>query len=521
MALASAPTAPRFEHRTDAGPVLGLGPSTPRLSWTVEQADPGWEQTAYEVEVVRNGDAPGLPRRRPGPGAGPVAGAAARLPRARRGPGAGRPRDDLEPVERCRRPSRRACFDRRDWSARFISPGRYRRRRRPAPVLSGPLEVPGEVRSARLYATAHGIYRPSINGRRVDDTVLAPGWTSYEHRLRYHAYDVTHLVQPGPNLVEVLLGNGWYRGRLGYTNDRALYGHRLALLAQLEVTTTTAPSTSWPPTAPGGRARARSWPTTSTTARRPTCGCADRPAPYGRGRGPRRGPAPARRRRTARRSGRRACCRPAGSGPPRRVGRSSTSGRTPWAGCASGCAGWPPGTEVVLRHAEVLEDGELATRPLRTAEATDTWILAGPDEEVLEPSLTLHGFRYAEVTRTRPGARRGRRAGRHRLGPAPDRLVLLLERPPRPVPRERRLEHPRQLRRPADRLPTARRAAGLDRRRPGLRTDRHLPVRHRPVCSAPGWPTSSAEQLPDGSVPHVVPDVNRNAARVHPGRRLG
>ena len=55
MALASAPTAPRFEHRTDAGPVLGLGASTPRLSWTVQQADPGWEQTAYEIEVVRNG----------------------------------------------------------------------------------------------------------------------------------------------------------------------------------------------------------------------------------------------------------------------------------------------------------------------------------------------------------------------------------------------------------------------------------------------------------------------------------
>ena len=98
--------------------------------------------------------------------------------------------------------------------------------------------MPGEVRSARLYATAHGVYAPSINGRRVDDTVLAPGWTSYQHRLRYHAYDVTHLIQRGGNLVEVLLGNGWYRGRLGYTNDRALYGDRLALLAQLEVTTT-------------------------------------------------------------------------------------------------------------------------------------------------------------------------------------------------------------------------------------------------------------------------------------------
>ena len=51
----------------------------------------------------------------------------------------------------------------------------------------------------------------------------------------------------------------------------------------------------------------------------------------------------------------------------------------------------------MIRHAEVLEDGELAIRPLRTAEATDRWVLSGPEEEVLEPSLTLHGFRYAEV----------------------------------------------------------------------------------------------------------------------------
>jgi alpha-L-rhamnosidase len=60
--------------------------------------------------------------------------------------------------------------------------------------------------------------------------------------------------------------------------------------------------------------------------------------------------------------------------------------------------GLAEGTEIVIRHAEVLEDHELATRPLRTARATDSWVLSGPEEVVLEPSLTLHGFRYAEVS---------------------------------------------------------------------------------------------------------------------------
>ena len=68
--------------------------------------------------------------------------------------------------------------------------------------------------------------------------------------------------------------------------------------------------------------------------------------------------------------------------------------------------GHAAGTEIVIRHAEVLEDGELAIRPLRTAEATDRWVLSGPQEVVLEPSLTLHGFRYAEVSGRAPACAR-------------------------------------------------------------------------------------------------------------------
>src|SRR6478609_1191385 len=237
MALSAAPSAPRFEHHTTLGPVLGLGTPSPRLSWTVQEADPGWEQTAYEVEVIR-GDGQQVFR---------IDGSDQVLV-----PWPAPPLRSRERVEvRVRvahgtqwsewgdaRTVEAGLLTAHDWSARFVTPVGIGGLDMPAPVLSGVLSVPGEISHARLYATAHGVYVPSINGRRVDDTVLAPGCTSYEHRLRYHAYDVTDLVRPGDNMVEALIGNGWYRGRLGYIEGRALYGDRLALLAQLEVTTT-------------------------------------------------------------------------------------------------------------------------------------------------------------------------------------------------------------------------------------------------------------------------------------------
>ena len=103
-----------------------------------------------------------------------------------------------------------------DWTARFVSPREIGGHGAPAPVLTGTVELPGDIVQARLYATAHGVYVAQLNGQRVGDDELAPGWTSYQHRLRYQTYDVTDLVRPGENQLDVLLGNGWYRGRLGF-----------------------------------------------------------------------------------------------------------------------------------------------------------------------------------------------------------------------------------------------------------------------------------------------------------------
>ena len=138
----------------------------------------------------------------------------------------------------------------------------------------------------------------------------------------------------------------------------------------------------------------------------------------------------------------------------------------------------PAGDTVMLHHAEVLEHGELGTRPLRGAAQTDTYVLAGGGVETYEPLFTIHGFRYVQVDGW-PGelddrCDRGRRVP---LRHGADRHVPLVARRAQPAPPERALEHARQLRRPADRLSAARRAPRLDRRHPGVRTDRLVPVR--------------------------------------------
>ncbi len=106
----------------------------------------------------------------------------------------------------------------------------------PCPLLRHEFEIRPGVISARLYVTALGVYEAQLNGAIVGDHVLAPGWTSYHHRLRYQTFDVTELLHEGRNAIGAILGDGWFRGRLGYHGGRRnIYGDRLALLVQLEI----------------------------------------------------------------------------------------------------------------------------------------------------------------------------------------------------------------------------------------------------------------------------------------------
>jgi alpha-L-rhamnosidase len=518
MTASTAPSAPRFEHRTDTGPVLGMGVSTPRLSWMMERADPGWEQTGYQVEVSRDGSSKvytvssseqvlvGWP-------APPLRSRESAEVRVRVA------HDDTWSDWGPWGTVEAGLLSSSDWTARFISPKGIGAIGDRAPIVQGQLRVPGTVQRARLYATAHGIYLPSINGQRIDDTVLAPGWTSYEHRLRYHVYDVTNYVRTGDNVVDVLLGNGWYRGRLGYTNDRALYGDRLALLGQLEVTTTDgavyvlATDGTW--TARESEVVADDLYDGQITDLRLGVLDAETVGVEVVDEDMERLVAP--------------------DGPPIRP-TDVLSARDVWTSPAGAtlvdfgqnAVGWvrltvrdlSAGTHVVVRHAEVLEDGELGVVPLRSARATDTWIMSGAKEVVLEPSMTLHGFRYAEVS------------GVPNLRAEDIELVVIgseLERSGWFSSSHEALD------RLHENVVWSTRGNFVD-----VPTD--CPQRDERL----GWtgdlqvfgPTAtflfdmsgllhswladlSAEQLPTGAVPHVVPDVNRNPLSDTPAAAWG
>ncbi len=106
----------------------------------------------------------------------------------------------------------------------------------PASYLRGVLDLDGKVVSAELAITACGVYRCFVNGRPVTDQVFTPGFTYYRERLQYQRYDVTGLVASGTNVVGVVLGDGWYRGKIGAFSRRNHYGTKTKLAAVLTVT---------------------------------------------------------------------------------------------------------------------------------------------------------------------------------------------------------------------------------------------------------------------------------------------
>ena len=93
----------------------------------------------------------------------------------------------------------------------------------------------GPVRRATLFATAHGIYEAELNGVRVGDEELTPGYTEYQHHTQVQSYDVTHLLREGDNTLDALLADGWYRGQVGVGRAHDQWGSETAFLAQLEV----------------------------------------------------------------------------------------------------------------------------------------------------------------------------------------------------------------------------------------------------------------------------------------------
>jgi alpha-L-rhamnosidase len=128
-------------------------------------------------------------------------------------------------------------LDSADWKAKWIGSNLDESSAgRPAVYFRKEFRSSKTIQSAIAFVTAHGLYEATINGERVGDLYLTPGWTSYNKRLQYQVYDVTDLVKKGNNAIGVTVGNGWYRGFLAWDGNKNIWGKDLSLLFQIKIT---------------------------------------------------------------------------------------------------------------------------------------------------------------------------------------------------------------------------------------------------------------------------------------------
>lgn len=289
------------------------------------------------------------------------------------------------------------------WLATFISAPAPTGTDTPAPYFRRNFEARPDLTQATLSVTALGIVEPYLNGTRVGDEVLAPGWTSYTHRLNVSTFDVTDLITEGANALGAIVGEGWASGRLGWEGQRALYSDRPALFMQLELrygVETEIIGTDGKFSIGSGavlrhsiydgedydaRLEPRGWSTPQFDATD-----WDKAVSFDWNLDTLTEPV----------------------GPPvRRVEELAPinfdrrpSGRT-IVDFGQNISGWvrlslagEAGQTITLRHAEVLTpEGELDRETNRTAEATDRYTFSGDGLELWEPRFTFHGFRYVEV----------------------------------------------------------------------------------------------------------------------------
>jgi alpha-L-rhamnosidase len=295
-----------------------------------------------------------------------------------------------------------------DWNADWLGAAFYGgpRTTSPAPFLRKEFSLQKQVVSARLYATAIGLYECHLNGVSVGDALLTPGWTDYSRRIQYQAYDVTDLLRPGANALGAILGDGWGVGHIAWVG-RQRYADQPRILAQLVLSYTD-----------GSREIIRTdkrWKVTSGPilesdflmgesydARRELTGWSHSGFEDGLWSPAEVFPHPGAK-------------LVATNGPvvkrqeelrPVNIRKIPEIVNPRWIfDLGQNMVGWirlrvrgEKGRTITIRYAEVLNpDGTLYTTNLRTARSTDHYTLKGGEQEIWEPHFTFHGFRYVEL----------------------------------------------------------------------------------------------------------------------------
>ena len=292
------------------------------------------------------------------------------------------------------------------WKARWIELPGDSLRYSPSPHFRKEFSISKPVASARVYITSHGFYELHLNGSKVGDQVLTPGWTSYGKRLQYQVYDITSQLKQGANAVGAVLGDGWYRGTLAWGNNWAIYGKKLGLIMQIRITHTDGTETliitdeSWKGNQNGAIRmndiyNGETYDATKKLTGWNLPGYAETgwigvmEANYNNDVIVASEGMPVRKIQEIR---------------PVRIFKTPKGSLI--ADLGQNMVGWmrikvsgPKGTVVKLRHAEVLDKyGEFYTTNLRAAKCELSYTLAGTGEETWEPRFTFMGFRYVEIS---------------------------------------------------------------------------------------------------------------------------
>ena len=274
---------------------------------------------------------------------------------------------------------------------------------KPCQYLRSEFATTKKVKSARVYVSSLGLYQLYLNGKKVGNDLFTPGWTSYNKRIQYQTYDVTALLQ-SKNSMGAVLGDGWYRGNIGWQNQRNYYGDKLALIAQLHVeysdgtSENIGTSDSWKAsTGPIVFSDIYNGETYDANKEMPgwsTAGFND--DNWGRA--------------AILNHSKEHLVAP--QGPPvqaieeiKPVKILTTPKGEVVFDLGQYMVGWvrlkvsgKKGDNVTLKFAEVLDkDGNFYTDNLRAAKVTDNYILKGGGEETYEPAFTFHGFRFVQL----------------------------------------------------------------------------------------------------------------------------
>jgi alpha-L-rhamnosidase len=386
---------------------IGLDIAQPRFSWQIESAQRNVMQSAYEIKVTLGKTVVWSTGKVQSDQSVHISYLGTALQSGKKYNWQVRVWDNKGKASVWSQPAyfQTAFFQTSDWKAKWIEPGYIEDSlMRPSPLMRKEFSLSKKVAMATAYITAHGMYEAKINGKRVGDAYLTPGWTAYKKRIQYQVYDVTSMLNTGKNAIGVMLGSGWYRGIIGYQNNINVYGKDIALLCQIEITYTDGSSEtlitdeSWKSstgevvyseiyngevvdarleksgwTSPGYKDD--EWSSVKVASHSFDILIATRNEMVKK----------------------------------QEVFTPVKIFKTPegdqvidfgqnLVGLVNMKVTGNAGDKVVLSHAEVLDKaGNFYTDNLRAAKAEDTYILKGGAEEVFEPRFTWHGFRYLRI----------------------------------------------------------------------------------------------------------------------------